>query len=139
MLGVISPVYFIPEDWDVVERKLQKIQVMLEQPLQAEIIEAGIMIVNTVKILISVAYPPSSSPFNPPHMRTGQLQESYDILEIGDYFVDVGSDLGYAFSLEFGNGKMLPRPHFFGTAMEVIKDFPRLFLTKVTDEVGRTG
>lgn len=139
MSGVIPPVYFIPEDWDVVERKLEKIKIMLEKPLMAEIIEAGIMIVNTVKILISVAYPPPSSPFNPPHMRTGQLQESYDILEIGDYYVDVGTDLEYAFYLEFGTGTMQPRPHFFGTAMEVIKDFPKLFLTKVIDEVDSTG
>lgn len=139
MSGIIPPIKIILEDWDITERKLEKIRFMLTQPLQVEIIKAGTLIVNTVKLLISVAYPPPSSPFNPPHMRTGQLQESYDILEIGDYFVVVGTDIEYAFYLEFGTEKMQPRPHFFGTAIEVMKDFPRLFLDKVIDEVNRTG
>lgn len=127
------------EGWEVTLEQLQRLQAILRNELSSKLIEAGTEIVNNTKMIISEAYPPPSSPFNPPHLRTGQLQESYDILEYDEFSVTVGSELDYSFYLEYGTVKMAPRPHLIPTAIEVIKDFPRLLIQFMDKEVSSLG
>jgi HK97 gp10 family phage protein len=47
----------------------------------------------------------------PPAMRTGELRQSYKVLEDSAGGVTFGSDKKYAPFLEFGTRRMRPRPH----------------------------
>ena len=127
------------EGWDITERQLQRLQFMLNNDISKKLFEVGIEIVNLVKFLVSVSYPPSSSPFNPPHLRTGQLQESLDILDYDEFSITVGSELDYSFYLEHGTEKMQPRPHLIPTALEVWKNFPQFLIDYFDKEVTRLG
>lgn len=135
----MSAITFENVGWDITERQLERIQSMLRNDSQVLLIDAATQVVNMAKLLVSISYPPPSSPFNPPHMRTGQLQESIDIQEINDFVISVGSLLDYSFYLEYGTAKMLPRPHLVPAVLEVMKDFPEVLFGQIEREVNRIG
>lgn len=72
--------------------------------------QAGELIVDIVQDLLGELYPPASEPGEAPHLRTGDLQESYESW-INDNVLSIGSDAEYAPYLEFGTSIMQARPH----------------------------
>jgi hypothetical protein len=73
-------------------------------------------------VKVSEVYPPASDPGKSPHLRTGGLQNSFEVIPIlseeGMNGYAVGSVLDRAVWLEFGTRRMLARPYFTVTTME---------------------
>lgn len=94
----------------------------LAHELTARLHEVGEVVSQEAKQLVSEPYPPESSPGEPPHKRSGLLQESitYHVDEakkavlIGAFGANrskgAGSPFNYSVALELGTGKMAPRP-----------------------------
>jgi hypothetical protein len=76
---------------------------------------AGTVLRDDVRALISTPYPPPSAPGEPPHLRTGNLRESYTHVVERSYdpgpTLYVGSNVRQARYLEYGTSRMAPRPH----------------------------
>jgi hypothetical protein len=65
-----------------------------------------------IRRLISTPGPPRSSPNTPPHLDSGDLHDSIDILPApATLVVYVGTEVEYAAYLEAGTPRLEPRPH----------------------------
>jgi hypothetical protein len=73
---------------------------------------AGKVMVAEIKASLSVPYPPSSEPYNPPHMRSGTLRAGIRY-EVDDHnlVLYVLSTAAWATYLEYGTSRMAPRPY----------------------------
>lgn len=121
------------EGWDDNSIKLEEIRQVMTNEFSQILVKGALEAVNIAKILVSTPYPPPSQPDNPPHLRTGELQNSIDILSIENFAVEFGSDLHYSFYLEFGTSKMRPRPHMVPAMLEAQKVFPELLFNRIQE------
>lgn len=81
-------------------------------------------------------FPPASSPYNPPAIRTGTLDRAVEVARARKFWyvsVDLGS-APYAVYLEFGTSKMAPRP-FFRRAIEYIRPEARTIAKDVWQDI----
>jgi HK97 gp10 family phage protein len=109
----------------------QKTRVALERALAPAMERAADYMVGVTKIMISTPYPPSSTPGDPPHMRTGDLMRSIQQNKRGrTYVISAGTDGGtasYASYLEYGTSKMAPRPFMRPMIGMIINRLTHLF------------
>lgn len=119
------------EGWDDNSIKLDKINQVMTNEISQILVKGALEAVNIAKTLVSIPYPPASQPDNPPHMRTGELQKSIDILSIENFAVEFGSDLPYSLHLELGTSKMRPRPYMVPAILEAQKLFPELLFDRI--------
>ena len=82
----------------------------IQQYVGRWLLELAARIVETVQESMSVSYPPPSAPGEPPHVRTGMLRRSVQIVraELDEATIEVSAP--YGAPLEFGTSKMEPRP-----------------------------
>jgi len=75
---------------------------------------------DAIQVKIAIIGPPRSQPGEAPHVDTGALRGSIEIIPIpaGQKGYSVGSGLDYAVYLELGTRKMDPRPFMTVTALE---------------------
>jgi len=132
---VIPPLIITSEGWDENEIKLERVNHVLQSEITQILIKGALEAINIAKTLVSSPYPPPSQPNTPPHLRTGKLQESIDILKIENFAVEFGSDLPYSFYLEFGTSKMRPRPHMVPAVIEAMKLYPELLSHRIQEEL----
>lgn len=99
------------------ERIAQVIEERLRERTIDALRELGLEMEDDLKGMLDTAYPPASTPGNPPHRRTGNLQNS--IYSTVEEFVDaepqcyVGFNQGqapYGRYLEKGTSRMAARP-----------------------------
>lgn len=63
--------------------------------------------------LVDEPYPPASAPGDPPHKRTGELQDGIEVImgeSANEIFGSIGTSVGHGRDLEFGTKKMQSRP-----------------------------
>ena len=120
-----------PLDWH--ETKWRHAHFLVRQFAVQVLIPVAQEIINIAKELVTVQYPPASVGGEPPHRRTGTLQESIDFGEITSHDVSVRVTAPYAKALEYGTIHMAPRPFFWATVMFVIDGMPGIFF-QVLDE-----
>lgn len=73
---------------------------------------AGVELLSSIRDQIDTPGPPRSAPGKPPHIDTGALIVSYDVMPApAELAVYVGSDSPYVIPLEFGTDAMAARPH----------------------------
>lgn len=113
--------------------KLERAIRFAESDITNTLVDTVTEVINYAKILVSIPYPPPSQPNQPPHMRTGRLQESIDIFQISNYYVDFGADASYARALEYGTSKMRPRPFMTPSVLALIDKFPELVFRKMEE------
>lgn len=76
--------------------------------------DLGYEIVADIQEQISIHWPPASSPFNPPHLRTGELHAgvTFDYEQTGStYVLSITSNMFYSLFLEYGTDRMIKRPY----------------------------
>jgi phage gpG-like protein len=67
------------------------------------------------------------------HVISGDLRDSIRVLEQGDNYIVVGSDLDYAADEEFGNSKRPPHPYLGPQGDRMQSEAPRI----LEDELNR--
>lgn len=81
--------------------------------------EFGRDVVAEMQQRVGILFPPASDPFNPPHLRTGNLQQGISILSIVQEgpisTLTIISTMPYTLPLEYGRSRMLPRPFLLPT------------------------
>lgn len=93
-------------------------------------------IVDDAQDMVSILYPPASLPLQPPHLRTGNLQDSIKVLEITENKAIVGALADYAGFLEEGTSKMIQRPFLITAVLSKINEFRDLFFRKNHEVLG---
>ena len=102
----------------------------IEKQLARNLKPAGQVIQDEMKDLIHVQGPPPSSPWNPPHVDTGELIASIDVAAVPSTLeVYIGSTLDYAVYLEEGTPSMEPRPFMIRALVQAGDDAARVLLT----------
>ena len=89
-----------------------------EAVLSDRLTEATTFLHDHIQESVAILYPPSSSPGDPPHRRTGKLYrgikakpvERRGLELVGAVGVSI-AEVPYAGELEFGLGKKKPRPY----------------------------
>mgnify|MGYP001568738564 CR=1 FL=1 len=125
--------------WDIQIRggfdpiKFEKSKNLLDNPVTEYLLAKVEEISDRIKTLLDTPYPPASVAGEPPHRRTGTLQESVLIEDIQRHSVTLSELAPYAFPLEFGSIHMLPRPHFYPTVMEMSDEISRDLATILVD------
>lgn len=89
-------------------------------------------VVEDIKQSLNVPYPPASSPGDPPHKRTGDLQRSYSAilqekLATGKVNVAIISTSPVSIFTEYGTKNMAARPHIRPAMKRADKYFRRRF------------
>lgn len=90
--------------------------------MQARVRASADLVASHAQSLVSIPYPPASSPGNPPHRRTGLLRSSIRAEVVrggfgfGRFYGRVIADVPYASFLERGTRRMAARP-FLGRAL----------------------
>jgi len=100
----------------------------LEKELQKNMEQAADYLAQKTQEAIATPYPPASSPGNPPHLRSGDLQRSVHPVLMPNSF-KVVADMPYALMLEFGTSKMAARP-FLRPTFEKEKDTVTKIMTE---------
>lgn len=75
--------------------------------------ECGIVVSRHARQIVGIAYPPASSPGNPPHRRTGAFQQSITHetrKRSGQPAVRIYAGVPYGEFLETGTSRMAARP-----------------------------
>ena len=84
----------------------------------------------------------ASAPGQAPAVDSGALLRSYTY-QVGDGYVDVGSNIEYAPYLEFGTRKMAPRPHLRPAVQRITNELAGTIANELTgtlrDEVRKQG
>ena len=129
--------YSIDIDSHRVDRMLERAKEFMADGISESLIKVGVEAVADMKNLVSVHFPPASLPNEPPHMRTGNLQDRID-MKINFREVEVGVyGVPYAHALEYGYGprNLLPRPFFWPTIFETAKRMPNLIVDDFREEL----
>lgn len=104
--------------------RIPEITLALPVQLQAALNEVAEVMAQTAQQLVSINFPPSSSPGGPPARRTGDLQASIQAIhDAGPLEADVvagGGTVNYAVGLEYGQTFVAARP-FLTPAVEQTK------------------
>jgi len=124
MSVVIMPPLEIIGEYRGYDRKLRKAGSFMDNDVTKLLVDSVLEVVNIAKTLVQIQYPPPSQPNEPPHRRTGKLQELIDIGEIRNFSVKFGSYASYSAALEYGTSKMLPRPFMTPAIIEMQEKFP---------------
>ena len=130
--------------WDIQVRggfdptKFQKSIDFLENPVTGYLFDKAVEIAEAIKTALDVPYPPPSTPGEAPHRRTGTLQESVLIENVERYSVTIAELAPYAIPLEFGSIHMLPRPHFYSTALPMADSIMTDIAAIIADYLRRT-
>src|SRR4051812_26774339 len=95
--------------------------------------DTGKEAVRELKQTLSEPYPPASKPGEPPHKRTGELQQSvgYEVTtedKVVKLTLKVTAD--HAFYLEYGTATLAPRPFFRRAFDKATKAFRKKVRTK---------
>jgi hypothetical protein len=77
--------------------------------LKKRLYKSVVLVANDAKISLSEAYPPASSPGEPPHRRTGRLRASV-AFEVDGFVGRVGTNVHYGRILELNRGRPWLRP-----------------------------
>lgn len=77
--------------------------------------------------LLSIPFPPASSPGEAPHRRSGQLQRSGGVMPAEKLHRELRFTAEWAIYLELGTSKMAPRPFMRPMAREAVKLVPGTF------------
>lgn len=85
------------------------VRARIEAELKRRLHSSVILVSNRAKELVSTAYPPASSPGEPPAKRTGHLRRNI-ATEVVGLTGRVGTGLVYARHLELGTTHIQPRP-----------------------------
>lgn len=86
-----------------------EVKARIEAELKRRLSASCILVSNKAKESVSTAYPPASSPGEPPAKRTGHLRRSI-AFEVDGLVGRVGTGLVYARHLELGTSRIAPRP-----------------------------
>lgn len=62
-------------------------------------------IARRMRNLVDTPFPPASRPGNPPHKRSGNLQDKIQVVKSGPLSRQIGSAANYAIYLELGTGE----------------------------------
>jgi HK97 gp10 family phage protein len=116
------------QDTTVLDRLLRT----LPQATVQATLDAANDVVADIKQSLDVPYPPASSPGEPPHKRSGDLQKSYgavlvEQLSSGKVSVAIISTDPVSIFTEFGTKKMAARPHIRPAMKRADKYFRRRF------------
>jgi|SRR3990167_1728275 len=100
---------------DEVLRQFETLPEDLEPAITRGLTKAAAEAVEQIQESISISYPPESFPWQPPHLRSGDLRRSVRIENVEPMRVTMavggeGSMAPYAAWLEFGTSEMEPRP-----------------------------
>ena len=114
-----------PLDWN--ETKWRNAHFLVRQFIVRVLVPVAQNIINIAKEIVSVQYPPASVGGEPPHRRTGMLQELIDFGQITHRDVSIKSKAPYSYALEYGTLQMEPRPFFWPSVMFGLGDMPNVF------------
>ena len=127
--------YSVDIDSVKVDRMFERAREFMTDKVTESLIKTGAETVADMKNLVSILFPPASLPNEPPHMRTGNLQDRID-MKITFREIEVGVfGVPYAHALEYGSSKMLPRPFFWPTIFETAKHVPGLIMLDFRKEL----
>mgnify|MGYP001599057477 CR=1 FL=1 len=87
-----------PRDWN--EERWKHALFLTKQFTVQVLVPIALQIVNIAKTIVSTQYPPASASGEPPHRRTGFLQENIDLGEITTHGVTVRSKAPYSRALD---------------------------------------
>lgn len=106
----------------------------LDREMDRRFQECGIVVSRHAKQLVGVAYPPASSPGEPPHRRTGRLQQSitYDVRrKSGQPAVRIYAGVPYGEFLETGTSRMAARPWRKRSYRETVQQVKKILLAPI--------
>ena len=100
---------------EAVEEAFEYLPENIEPAITRALIKTAAEAVEMILSLISDSFPPPSLPFEPPHVRSGDLRRSVRIESVEPLRVTMavggaGTGVSYAAWLEFGTQDMEPRP-----------------------------
>src|SRR3990167_603551 len=114
---------------EVMETLAERAPEKIQQHIGRGLLELAARFTETVQASISESSPPPSEPGEPPHLRTGALRRSVQIMKAEPDEVTVEVSAPYGAHLEFGTSRMEPRqfvsPALNATALEaaeIVKD-----------------
>lgn len=96
--------------------------------------ECGVVIARHARAIVGVAYPPASSPGNPPHRRTGRFQRSitYQVgRKSGQPKVRIFAGVKYGDYLNDGTSRMAARPWRKRSYKETLQQVRRILLAPI--------
>lgn len=101
---------------------------VLDERLSRAAGRATRFLVAKIKEAIDAPFPPESEPGEPPHKRSGELEESVHEVRLsrGKYQIVVSAPHGYF--LEFGTSTMEPRPFFVSTVKKHLSEARRIIV-----------
>ena len=114
---------------EVMETLAERAPEKIQRHIGRGLLELAARFTETVQASISESSPPPSEPGEPPHLRTGALRRSVQIVKAEPDEVTVEVSAPYGAHLEFGTSRMEPRP-FVSPALnaaaleaaEIVKD-----------------
>jgi hypothetical protein len=81
--------------------------------------DAAALLRAEIQAAVGIQGPPRSSPGQPPHRDSGELQASFfDELDADALVARVGSDSDHVLAMELGSGRVAARPHIVSTLIE---------------------
>ena len=95
---------------EVMETLAARAPEKIQQHVGRGLLELAARFTETVQASISESSPPPSEPGEPPHLRTGALRRSVQIVKADPEEVVVEVSAPYGAHLEFGTSRMEPRP-----------------------------
>lgn len=111
-----------------------KVKAKIRNHLERNLDAAAVFLTNAVRDLISKGRPASGS-WEPPHVQTGHLRRNVGWNRIAGLLRRIGTGIGgklsvgYAYWLEYGTRKMLPRPFMRPSLYSARADLKRLIST----------
>ena len=103
-----------------------KVKAKFDDIAKKKMTAAAIMVVNHAKMLLSIPYPPPSTPGESPHRRIGRLRASIT-WEMHGRIARVGTNVKYGRILELGSSKMAARPWLRRALIEKTPQIKALF------------
>lgn len=118
-----------------IDQVIQKLSRSLARAFE----KAGAREESNIQEMIGTPYPPASSPGTPPHRRTGNLQDGvgHDVRLRGRSVVltmfsnRAAGDPRVPIYLEYGTGKVAPRPYMIVSKRNMMKQLPAMLAAEL--------